>query len=173
MEENPTSSERELWANVNGLRSRYEVSTSGRVRNKRTGKILSIGKNHKGYAMVWLYDGESRPKLVHRLVAEAFIPNPASKPQVNHKDGDILNNSVGNLERATASDNQRHRCAVLQKWDGYMHEPCRVVCEEDGKEFYSIRDASRKTNVSVHAISRSIHLHTEDCHGHHWEKVLL
>ena len=66
-----------------------------------------------GYLCVWLRRAEkhvnNRKYRVHRLVAEAFIPNPENKEQVNHKDKDRMHNSVSNLEWMTHEENQRHR----------------------------------------------------------------
>lgn len=84
----------------------YEVSTWGRVFNTKTGNFLTPYHHHKGYLRVDLKNGMIRKHFkVHRLVAEAFIPNPENKPQVNHIDGNPGNNSVTNLEWVTNQEN--------------------------------------------------------------------
>lgn len=93
----------------------YEVSDWGRVRNKND-KILRGGNSH-GYRTVSLRSGSDKRRhfLVHRLVAEAFIPNPKNLPCVNHKDGNRANNNVENLEWVTKSENSFHAVNVLGK----------------------------------------------------------
>lgn len=85
----------------------YEVSTWGRVFNKRTGRYLIPHVHDKGYLRVDLYDEKGRRKhaKIHRLVAEAFVPNIYGKPQVNHIDGNNQNNSYTNLEWVTNQEN--------------------------------------------------------------------
>lgn len=88
----------EHWKNVVGYEGTYEVSDNGQVRNVRTGHILSPGTS-QGYHYVALYDdGVRKNKQVHRLVAEAFIPNPNEYPIINHKDEVKTNNTIDNLE---------------------------------------------------------------------------
>jgi hypothetical protein len=78
------------------------------------GKLFSRTKQMKPYEgdryqkCVLKINGKPTMKYIHRLVAEAFIPNPDNKPEVNHKDGNKLNNNVSNLEWATLSENRLH-----------------------------------------------------------------
>lgn len=103
----------EIWKRIEGT-DFYDVSNEGRVRSRNylghgTTKVLALAKDHKGYLRVRLFFGSRRKNCkVHRLVAEAFIPNPGGLPEVNHKDGDKTNNRVDNLEWSTAHDNTVH-----------------------------------------------------------------
>lgn len=90
---------------------KYEVSDTGKVfslaRESRGELVGKVGNN--GYRSVLLtVDGKRLHRLVHRLVAEAFIPNPLGKRTVNHRDGCKLNNNVENLEWMTDSENLSH-----------------------------------------------------------------
>ena len=89
----------EEWKNVIGYEGLYEVSNMGNVRNVRRNKLLKLTKTYYGYIQVNLYKNGIRTGLrVHRLVAQAFLPNPDNLPEVNHLDEDKTNNRVDNLE---------------------------------------------------------------------------
>ena len=92
-----------------GNATNYEVNNIGDVRNKLSGKILSPYIDRDGYKHVSIIvNGNQYHRGVHRFVAQAFIPNPDNKPQVNHINGNKQCNWVGNLEWVTCSENAKH-----------------------------------------------------------------
>jgi hypothetical protein len=95
----------EEWKNIKGYEGLYQVSNLGRIRNKNNNiKVNNLYKN--GYLYVDLYKyGKRKRKLVHRLVAQAFIKNVNDYPQINHIDGNKKNNNAENLEWCTCSHN--------------------------------------------------------------------
>ena len=96
---------RELYITIEGFEN-YEVSNKGNVRNKTTKYILKPWIDNKGYYMVSIYEKCKRKnKFVHRLISEAFIPNPENKPCVDHIDNNTLNNKIGNLRWCTYREN--------------------------------------------------------------------
>ncbi len=93
----------------------YEVSNLGKVRNKKTGRILKSACNG-GYLSVGLSrNGKSKTFRVHQLVGLCFIENPENKPQINHIDKDGTNNKYNNLEWCTAAENNIHKCLTLEQ----------------------------------------------------------
>ena len=132
----------EKWSSVVGYEDYYEVSNFGQVRSRDRivsrsgkrgdmlvkGKLLTPHINPKGYLRLQLScDGSPKSFLVHRLVAESFIPNPDNKPEVNHINGNKKDNRVSNLEWSTSSENQKHAYDT-----GLKHPVLKyvVICEE-------------------------------------------
>lgn len=133
----------ETWRSIAGYEGLYEVSNLGRVRSLKFGKtkILKPGSAGKGYLFVNLYrDGIRKTALVHRLVAEVFIPNTLNLKTVNHIDEDKTNNDVLNLEWMTSKDNTVYSQARQVQMFG----------KSTGKllaTFQSIKEAAHKTGV--------------------------
>lgn len=99
----------EIWKDIKNLEGKYQVSNLGNVRNKKTFVVLNPRINKYGYRqIIFKYDGKEKTKLVHRLVAEAFLENPNGYEIVNHIDYNRLNNNVDNLEWCTVADNVHH-----------------------------------------------------------------
>ena len=146
---------------------RYEVSNDGAIRNKESKKILKTFINDKGYEIVSLWlNGKDKKFRVHRLVADAFIPNPENKAQINHIDGNKLNNHADNLEWSTHSENISHRYYSLGL--GLMR---KVRCIETGVVYNSQKEAERMTGINAANIS-SCCTHRPKyitAGGYHWE----
>lgn len=129
----------EQWKEVKGF-DLYEVSNLGRVRSKnmvsrngsgdyvKRGRILRAFDNGSGYLKLHIGKGKDKKGVyVHRLVAEAFIPNPESKPFVNHIDNDPSNNNSENLEWVTHQENMdwmnaQGRATRTKEWLDHLHE---------------------------------------------------
>lgn len=145
----------EIWMPIAGYEDRYEVSNTGKVRSlnyRMTGKKKELKPitQGKGYHAVGLCkNGKMRWGKVHRLVADAFIPNPENKREVNHKDGNKKNNHADNLEWATASENQKHAYRIgLKRGNPEWGE---ILGKTYGKE--SGRKHAEKTRKPVWAIN--------------------
>lgn len=106
---------------ISEVRPGYFVTTDGRVFSEKYGRRVELKQSqHKGYRRVcFSHENRRQHHPVHRLVAEAFIPNPDHKPFVNHLDGNKQNNIVKNLAWCTASENQRHAYGELNIRNGH------------------------------------------------------
>ena len=87
----------------------YRITESGKIWSDRHSKFLTDKIANTGYGMIEYYiDGIRKRRNIHRILAELFIPNPENKPEVNHIDGNKLNNSLSNLEWVTHAENMQH-----------------------------------------------------------------
>ena len=145
----------EEWRDVVGYEGKYQVSNLGRVRSLPNSHhqdviIMRQSKGNAGYMRVPLANNKTHKMgLVHRLVAEAFIPNPENKPQVNHKNGRKDCNIVSNLEWVTRSENQKHAFRVLGCVNKGGCKPRRIICVETGRIFASVKEAERATGIDA------------------------
>ena len=186
----------EQWRDIAGYEGYYKISSWGRVKSMeriiqdRFGmkspyripqKILKPKRAQTGYLFVHLSkDGHANPQRIHRLVAEAFIPNPDGLPTINHKDENKENNHVENLEWWYNNDygtrqqrsqmNQKHRRAVrMLSMDGELirtFPTCLsaaryIAGEPTGK--------SQRVRVTDNNISRACRLQRHKAYGYLWE----
>lgn len=130
----------------------YEITKEGEVINKTNGHKLKPQPNGKGYLRVSI---SKKLMFIHRLVAEKYIPNPNNLPQVNHKDGNKLNNNVDNLEWVTNQENRTHAVQNNLHLSG-ENTPSAKLTEEDVK--YIRAHAAEKTQKAwgeIYGVSRS------------------
>lgn len=134
----------EEWKEITNYNN-YEVSNLGKVRNKKTKRILKPACNG-GYLSVKLrLNGSTKSFNVHKLVGLCFIENPENKPQINHFDKQRSNNNITNLEWCTAKENNIHKCLTLEVKTNQNLKIWRVDINSDSKiELYnSIQDAAK------------------------------
>ena len=154
--------QKEIWKDILNYEGLYQISNLGNVKSlERTHKIYNYKKKEKvnrtikehimaqeksktGYKNVALCkEGKSKLYLTHRLVAQAFISNPNKKPQVNHKDGNKLNNNVENLEWVTASENNKHA------WDNKL----KIISNKQLENAKALGKYGKKRNRKVNQYS--------------------
>ncbi len=165
----------EQWKEIIGYEGRYEVSDCGNVRSlicystkrkayilRKHPRLLRPNTTHDGYKRVTLSkEGKMKSFTVHRLVAMAFLPNTDNAPAVNHKDEDITNNHVSNLEWCTNKYNSNYgtlRDRIKSRLNTNHHLAKQVVqMSLDGKDmatFPSTREAARHFGVRSECITR-------------------
>lgn len=162
--------------------SHYSVSSEGRIRNDETNRIKKPHINTSGYCQTELYkDGTARRERVHRLVGQAFIPNPDNLPQINHKDGNKLNNNVENLEWVDNSQNMLHAyenglhprvsshgmLGHSNPNGGRKGKP--IFCVETGVTYKNMAEAERQTGIPDSCICDCLKGMTAHAHGLHFQ----
>ena len=161
---------KEIWKDIKGYEGYYQVSNFGQVRSvdreivnegnrgkSKTshykGRILSAGERNKGYLMVVLTkNSKMKSFAVHRLVAQAFIPNPNNYPQVNHIDENKTNNRVDNLEWCTCKYNVNYGSWKEKQSKAHKGLYSKKVVQIDKQgnyitTFNSITEAERITGI--------------------------
>ena len=154
----------ELWADIEDFAAHYQISTFGRVKSfcKGKEKILRLFVDTDGYLYASLFkNGKHTKRKIHRLVAKAFIANPEDKPQINHRDGNKMNNHVSNLEWSTSLENNRHAVQIGLMKSGADCRDAKLTNEQvawcrrvhiSGDREFGTNALARKLGVSRSAI---------------------
>lgn len=162
----------EVWRDIAGYEGSYQVSNLGRVRSLdreivfvgrwgnvvrkiQPGKVLALSIGTKGYLGVRL-GSKSSVKLVHRLVAAAFIHNSQNMPEVNHKDYIRTNNHINNLEWSTSSENIIHSHAKPERKDHAFKTAVVLQRGEERKSFPSLLSASKFLDRDIGSVSSAM-----------------
>lgn len=187
----------EEWRDIPGCDGFYQASSLGRIRSvtrivntpkgpvKRKGKVLSLNNHYRGYVEATLnYRGKSLRRKVHRLVAEAFIPNPDGLPEVDHIDMNRANNRVENLQWITHRDNCHRSIQAGTYSDNFSNIPRfdreskskwatgRPVMRDDGVVYASIAEAARANGCKDRcSIKNALVGRTKTCNGHSFSYI--
>ena len=141
----------------------YAITRDGNVWSYKSKKFLKPADNNgKGYMTICLIkNGKKKTHYIHRLVAEAFIPNPDNLPQVNHLDENKSNNCVENLEWCDAKYNINYGTRIER-----ISKP--VYCEELNRTFKSGKEAAKELGISNENICNCCKGKLKTTGGFHW-----
>lgn len=174
----------EMWKDIEDYVGYYQVSNKGNIKSLKrivmrdngwkftvSEKILKTSIGTSGYLRAFLYfDKKSKTKSISRLVAKAFIPNPLNKKEINHIDGNKLNNVVSNLEWVSPKENMAHA------WEmGLINKKSSMIpvlmSKLDGTPllwFDSMSEASRETKTDLTSISNCCKGKQKTGNGYKW-----
>jgi len=154
---------------IPGYDGKYTIFSDGSVftnyHKNGLERFLKPIKTSDGYSSINLYSDNTHMTLrIHRLVAQAFIPNPSQKPYVNHIDGNKENNNVGNLEWCTQKENVNHSINVLHKWSNSAKQKQSASLQGKKNRKFDMETANRirkeyaSTNTSSYKLSKKYSL---------------
>lgn len=165
----------EEWRNIGGYEGLYQVSNMGRVKSIHYyhgtyERIMKPGKINSGYLVVSLCkDGKTKGHLVHRLVAQAFLDNTDNLTEVNHKDENPLNNSVGNLEFCDRKYNVNYGTGNQRRAKTLSRTVYQYTMDgELVKEWKSLMEIERSMGFSVGNISQCCNGQRKTAYGYKW-----
>lgn len=178
----------EVWKEIPGFNGVYEISNVGNLRNSKTGKIIKPYINNTGYYIYNLWQkGKQYKFLAHRLIAQAFIPNPNNYPEIDHIDGKPENNRVENLRWVTHKENsnteirkkrlsESHKGERHIRWGKFGKDnPCskKIGCFQNGiliREYVSYTEA-QNDGFSRKGIYRNVTGITPEYKGFIWKEL--
>ena len=151
---------------IPGYEGLYAITSCGRVWSYTTKKFLKPGTNRWGYKIVVLSkNGKTKTYKIHRLVAEAFIPNPENKPCINHIDENKSNNALLNLEWATYQENNNYG---TRNERAAKSRQKKVICVETGIIYNSVKEAAKAVGAFQSNISSCLAGRYKTSGGFHW-----
>lgn len=178
---------KEIYKDIEGFEGLYQVSNMGNVkslrfnRSTRIQKVLTPINHHTGYQFVHLCkDKKAHIRMIHVLVAKAFVANPEGKRIVNHLDGNKKNNVASNLEWATYKENTAHAIKigihnphennVPKGKDNYHSKPVLQFTKEGEfvKRWDCMSDAARHIGCNPCMIVNNASGRTQSAHGYVW-----
>ena len=159
------------WIYINGEKTKYKISSKGYVVSTaykgKKGKVRKLKHNDDsdGYSIITLnHKGKKYTRKIHRLVAEAFIPNPFNYPEVNHKNGDKHDNDYKNLEWVTNIENIHHALETGLRYSLNSEECIHDVCAYLEENKKSIPEISSITGVSKSSVRKILY-------GVNWKSI--
>lgn len=169
------------WFDLVGFEGLYQANADGEIRSlnyRNTGKCLILKQTvSRGYFVVNLsLNGKQKVCRVHRLIAETFLHKPEGKEEVDHIDGNSLNNSVTNLRWVTGKENSNNpntACKLGKQMigvSGSKHQRSKpVVCVESGMVYASATDAFKATGINWSNIAACCRGTRQIAGGYHWK----
>ena len=184
MANNMQTYENEIWKDIPGYEGYYQASNNGRIRSlprkirqmkSKTyyvrnfkGKILRSRLQNSNYHVVWLSkEGKISVQLIHRLVAQTFMPNIGNKPCINHKNGNKSDNRADNLEWCDYSYNIKHSHRIM----GRKKTTKPIICVELNREYKSQTEASEELGIKRACISHALNGRSKTAGGYAWRFI--
>ena len=163
----------EEWKDITDYEGIYQIASSGRVKNLKTGRILKTVVTKCGYEMVILCKNcKTKGLTVHRLLGIHFIPNgnPDVFTVINHKDGNKLNNQLTNLEWCTPASNIQHAYANGLVGMGYkkVHK-LNIITGEILTTYESLKAAAKDVGISESSICSALKGRYKQAKGFKWQ----
>lgn len=162
------------WKDIDGWNA-YSVSSNGDILRKSSNRLCRLNPDKNGYLIVCLSQNNIQKQFkVHRLVAQAFIPNPNNYPQVNHKNGIKSDNRVENLEWCDGKYNVNYSHSKIYH-DSITHRMKPVIQlslnGEVIQRFESVRSAAKSVNATNSRISDTCNGKYKTCKGYMWKWI--